>query len=334
MKRFLILLVTVVVCFVISGCDAYNYPLETDMEYMVSSLGFDKKGNSISVFAEIIVVNSGDGEKAPKTQLFKGQGENVKAAVYNLNTGLAKPLMLKHCGLVVVGDGVDSGALSEVFDLLFLNKDVTQAIELVSTNSAEKLLSLKSNSNIALGYEITTALKQNSRHTGIIYKNRLYEIAASREKKSPVYVLPVFTVENENYFIDGVKVYFDTTAVLTTDQTGAFLHALMSDSFKSGEIELGSDCFDLKLSSVKYDFLYKKDRLNINVIITVDTEKEKVLLLKDAILSENISKTDIYGILDRIYAEDTELYYKIADNYGELFENSQIKFTVRGSDDE
>ncbi len=316
------------------GCDGYEYPSETDMEYMVSSIGFDKNGESVSAFAEIIVVNSGDGEKSPEVKLFEGVGENVRSALYSLNKGLAKPLMLKHCGLLAIGDGVDANTLNDIFKFLIENKDITQAIKVVSTEKAEDLLSLKANSNIALGYELTTALEQNSSHTGIVYKNRLYEIAASREKKSPYYALPVFSVDDEKYTIDGVKIFFDTAAVLTTDEKGAILHAIMSNNFKNGEIKLGSECFNVKLCSVKYDFLYKENFLKIDIIITVDTENNKILMLEDAIRSETIGKTDIYGILDRIYAEKPQLFSEIKDNYGELFASSQINFTVRGKGDE
>jgi len=317
------------------GCSGYEYPSETDMEYMVSSLGFDKNGEKVSAFAEIIVVNSGDGEKSPEVKLFEGVGENVRSALYSLNKGLAKPLMVKHCGLLVIGDGIDADTLNDIFVFSFENKEITQAIKVVSTENAGELLSLKANSNIALGYELTTALKQNSRHTGIVYKNRLYEIAASLEKKSPYYALPVFSVSNDKYSIDGVKIFFDTNAVLTTDEKGAILHAIMSNNFKNGEIKLGSECFNVKLCSVKYDFSYKKNLLKTDVVITVDTQNnDNLLMLKNAIHKQTVLKTDIYGILDRIYAEKPELFSKIKDNYGSLFGLGEINFTVRGRGDE
>lgn len=334
MKRILICLLSAAFAFLVCGCDGYKYPSETDMEYMVSSLGFDKKGNSVFVCAEIIVVNSSDSEKPPESKLFEGYGENVESAIYNLHKGIAKPLMLKHCGLLAIGEGIEGDTLKNVFSVLSKNEDITQAIEVVWAKSAQKLLALKADSNIALGYELTTALKQNSSHTGIVYKNRLYEIAARREKKAPYYTLPVFNVLDQKYAIDGVKIFFDDTAVLSADEKDATLHAMMSDNFESGQINLDGDCFKVESSKIKYDFRYIKNRLQINAEITVNTKKDKIKILEDAISAEKISNIDIYGFLDRIYAEKPKLFEEIKDNYAELFSKATINFTVRGKGDE
>ena len=334
MKRILSFLMGFVALITATGCDFKNYPSEADMEYMVSSLGFDKSGETVLAFAEIIVVNSSDNKKAAEARLFSSSGKTVEAALYKLNAQLSKPLMLKHCGLLALGEELDSKALSDIYDFCFERKDVTQAIEVVATEKTEKLLSLKSVSTIALGYEISTAIKQNSRYTGIEYKSRFYEIEAKRQGKSKSYALPFLQVEDEKYEISGFKIYKNDKAVFKTDLQGAVLYSLVSNSYKSGICEIDGSTVNLKLHSVKYNFEFSNGQFFSEANVYVIAKEDDFNKLSTAFAAFTPIQEDIYMLEDSLYSQDSKLYKKLEDNYSQHYKNGKISFVLRRKKDE
>lgn len=326
-NRFLCFILTVFILISLSGCKN-SYPSETGMEYMVSSIGFDKTAEKVTVFAEIIVVNSADSSKGTMTQILKADGKTAKTALYNLHSSLSKPLMLNHCGLLILGEGIEGNALVEILNICLDNKDITGAIELVATKSAEKLINVKPVSQIAIGYEISEAIKQNSDFSGIVYKNRFYEVEAGRNATNNVFSLPFFTVEEKQHKISGIKIYRNNLSFKTLKGDSVGLYSVMSNNFKNGSVKIGDRSFSLNLKSVNYNIDYKEDKLFVKVSLDVDTKNENLNFLANELEKTVIEKRDIYYISDRIYRKERKIWDVIKNDYHKIFKAAEIIFEV------
>lgn len=327
MKKILSLLLCF--AFIVSLCGCGNKSArETDMEYMVSSIGFDNEGKKTKIIAEIIVVNSGQNDSGAQTEVLVAVGDSPKDALYSLHSKLSKPLMLSHSGLLIIGESLSADTVSEILNICITNKDITGAIKIVATQSAEKLIKIKPKSDIALGYEISNALKQYSAFTGITYKNRFYEVEAKREGATKVYALPYFSAGEENYTIDGLLIYKNDSPVLKVDNNDSAIYSLMSNSYKKGEILFDNSTLKIKLKSVKYDIAYKREKLYINMTMDIDGDDDSIKALSRKINATPIFAEDIYYFADRIYRKKPELWGKIKNDYNNIFKGADLSFEV------
>ena len=296
------------------------------MEYMVSSIGFDRSADLVNVTAEIIVTDSSGSESAAEAKSFSASGSTADGALYSLSASLSKGLMLNHCGLLVLGQTLTQEDISEIFEICLKNKDITQAIRIVAAEAAEELLSLKPTSQIALGYEISKLLEQSSEYTGTEYKNRFYEIEARREGKASYYALPLFKAEEELARLDGLRLYSYDKQVEDLKNDEVFLYSLMSDSFRSGRVQAENKSFFASREKIRYTFSYEKEKLYVRVAITLDTDDEGLKLINSQLKSEKIIKTDVYGIADRISKKEPLIWQGIKDDYKTVFKNAQVVF--------
>lgn len=326
MKRCFSFVVSVVVLLCLMGC-SNNYS-ETDMEYMVSSIGFDKKGEKVNVFVEIIVVNSGENSSGAKSKVLNSCGYSVGDAVYNLHSSLAKPLMLNHCGLLILGESIDESDLKDIFKLCYYDKNITMAIEVIGVKKVEELMKVKPSSNIALGYEISEAIRQYSEFSGVDFKNRFYEIESKRQGKTQAFMVPYFSVSKENYSIDGLAVYKSDKVVLRLDNNETSIYSVMTGSFKKGKMQIDKKSENIHLKSLKYDIDYDEKQLVVNVVLDVDAPGVILERLNREIKKTKIFYEDIYYIADHIYRKKPHIWNKIKDSYSSKFKNAKLSFEV------
>jgi len=329
MKKISSLFLCFIMLLGVAGCDATGYPSETDMEYMAAALGFDASKNGVTALAEIIVINSDSKAEGTAKTVLSAEGETVKTAIYNLRASLSKPLMLNHCGLLVLDSRLGREQIREIWEYCFDEKNITQAIETVCTDNAEELMNLKPSSAVAMGYEISTSLKQNSEYTGIKYRNRYYQIENLRQRKSNSYAIPFLSVIEQKHKIDGLQIYYNDNAFSIINEQGAALFSMLNNSFEKGTLNIEKSCFNVTLKSVNYNFSYKNDKLNIKLTLNLNGEKNSVETVERSIDNIVLYKSDVYGIADEIYRRDIKLWNKIKDNYKDVFSAADIKISVR-----
>ena len=327
MKKFLLLIFCFCFIFPLSGC-GNNAVREANMEYMVSSIGFDKAGQKIKIIAEIIIVNSGQGETGAQPMLFSAVGKSPEDAMYKLHSKLSKPLMLNHSGLLVISKKLSDEAVKEIMNICITDKNITGAIKLIATENAEKLMNIKPNSDIALGYEISNALKQYSEFSGINYKNRFYEIESKREGKTKCYALPYLSARKESYAIEGVLIYKNDSPVLALNNNSAIMYSLMSNSYGQGKIQIDNNQYEINLKSVKYDILYKSETLYVTMYLDIEAVDEVVEYLSYKIKNAPLFDEDIYYFADRISRKKPQVWDKIKSDYKNIFKGANLSFEV------
>lgn len=193
MKRILILLT---LPLLLCGC---GENLKSRPQYLVSAIGFDGEKGGFRVCVEAVVVNSEESEQ--EIRLISGNGESLEAAFDEILRQSTQGLMLSHCGVLVIGDGITDTKLTEICDYCYDKDEITLSAFFVSTENAERLLSCKSISSVSTGYDVMGLLEQYSESSRVKLKNRFFEIEALREKgEKPT--LPRVTVREDGYYFE------------------------------------------------------------------------------------------------------------------------------------
>lgn len=173
------LLLVFALLFCLCGCQ------KTGPEYLVSSIGFDRVNGQYNVCFEAIIINTENTEQTVK--LLKGTGSTIEAAVKQIEKQCTQPLLLSHCGVIAIGEGVTDYGLRKIGDYCFSQDQITLSAYFVRCNNAEKLLSVKPLSSACAGYDIMSLIKENNHR-----KNRFFEVI-SAEYEIP---LPHISLKN------------------------------------------------------------------------------------------------------------------------------------------
>lgn len=260
--------------FLISCSTVYGYS-EPEDRYTVSALGFDLENRAINVSARIVT------EDKSEVKVYRGSGESVEYAMSHIKGADTKQLELSHLAVVVIGDGIDADTLSNILNYCNGNNDITVGLRLASAHNASDLLSLKE----ADGYTLTGALRDGKDGSGFTGGSRFYEVENDRlsEHGRTVCHLPYFSVDGEEYFLDGLKLYIPDGAAVRLDRTESAYYMILRDEFSGGplDFEYEGEIYSAFVRSSKTHCRYEDGRadiiceleLNEELLPSGDTEK-------------------------------------------------------------
>ncbi len=166
MKKFFIMFI-IMLC--LCGCE------KKGPEYLVSGMGFDKVEGIYNVCFETVIINSEDTKQS--VRLLKGKGTSLESAVEEILNQCTQPLLLSHCGVLVLGDTITVDELENIAKYYVKGEKITLSAFLVRTENAEKVMNIEPISSVSVGYDIMGLLEQNKE-----YKNRLFETVNSDYK--------------------------------------------------------------------------------------------------------------------------------------------------------
>ncbi len=162
-------------------------------EYLISSIGFDKKENNYTVLYETVIINSENTSQSLK--VLKGEGATINKAVVEIKRQCTQPLLLSHCGVIVVGENVKGDDLKQICEYA-LKEEITLSAYFVKTKNCDKLLKTKPMSSACVGYDIMGLIKQNKP-----YKNRFFELINSGFKAD----LPQISLKEGGLYFESGK---------------------------------------------------------------------------------------------------------------------------------
>ena len=151
------------------GCNGMSEPNE---QFMVSSIGFMRTGEKVSVFVQSVDVKGGEQNGNPETFVVKGEGDSVENAVKNTRSKLSKELSLKHTELIFISDTLEKDDLAEILSLSE-DFDVSLRAKIASCNDIEKLLK---NDSASSGLGLISVIEQNAASAGFGGHTALFEI--------------------------------------------------------------------------------------------------------------------------------------------------------------
>ncbi len=319
MKKILCLLL-IFAPFLLCGCSARETIASDKQEYIVAALGFDGVGSEIKMMIEAIVVNTDELSEEKESRLISGTGATVYEAYSEIISKITQPLSLGHNAVTVIGEGITSEQLREIFSFYRENNQINVATMPVYTKNAAKLLSSEAISSVAVGFDIMSMIEVTEEQKGTLFKNRLYEIEALNTKPLKTFWMPYFSVNEDAFFLDGLAVFKDYEKVekLENEELSAF--CLVIDSLTRGE----DNKTKIDYCKVTYDFVFDK-RLKITVNAHIKGKNIDALKKKT---EEILKNNDIFGLGNIIAQKKPEIWDRINAEYSYYYKNAEIKVNI------
>lgn len=324
MRKILSFLLIAALSAFLCACGGEN--AKSDRRYMVSALGFGTDGALINVFAEIIIVNSEDPESSPETKVFSAAEPSISAALDKIGSSLEKPMLLNHCAVIAVGEKMTPYWFGKICDYCFNENRITMSAYMVSVKDPYELLSGKSRSSAAKGYDIMEMIEQQSERTGLSYNSRYFEIEAARESGKKTFTLPHFVCDESGASVDGLSVFCKDRLITNLNNEDSGCYAVITGGFEKGTLRFGAE--EYRLRSRKVDYLYsdgKENKIVLRLKLSGDdfdgdacNRLEKSLEeLYDRIKNE--TGNDAFGFYDILSFKYSEFEDKYKSNYNEFF---------------
>ncbi len=324
MKKLLCFVVALNMVF-LCGCSVKEAITSDKQEYIVSALGFDGEKDKVKITVEAIVINNDDLTEDKSARLFSGEGETVAEAYEKIVFSATQPLSLGHSAVAIIGGDLSSAHLDDAFSFLESQEKINISIMLCAADSAFEVLGCKPVSSVAVGYDIMSMVEVNEEKRGTLFKNRFYEVLASKSKPQATFQLPFLKVENEEISVSGISVFERNLETVRVANEEIPLFCLAHDSLSRGEFVLGGENIKVDYSSVTYDF-FLKDNLKITIDVHLKAKGDKTLLKQK---TESFLKGyDICSLGNIISQKEPEIWEKIKDNYNEIYKNATIRVNI------
>ncbi len=180
-KLFIILLCPLLLC----GCN------QRPQEYLITAIAADYNGGLYTLYYEAVIINTET--SGQKREILTAGGRTLLEAVEKIEKQATLPLLMSHCGIVAVGNGITRTKLLGIMKYCKENRDITLSVQFLRTNNPEKLLKTEPISSISVGYDLVSLIRTQKTN----FKNRLFEIY-----KNPSPVLPKLSLTEKGYYFE------------------------------------------------------------------------------------------------------------------------------------
>lgn len=334
MQKIASLLLSLLILLSLCGCNLGAVDTEKGLEFLISAIGFDQKGNEFSVYLETVTVNSEDSMSEKKLNLISGSGKNLAEAVADATQKSVRPFMFSHCAAAIIGKGVSEKGFRNICTFLYEKDEINLSLRFIYTDNAKNLLSCDTVASVAVGYDLTDALERQSSYSGIKYNNRFYEVEAARREAINVFSLPRFKVDGKEYENDGLTVFKNDQPVMDLNHEQAFAYSLVTDNQKKGNVLLNNKTFTLKKAKVKQEFELQ-NRLSIALSLNVTLEgdgnmKSRIAkTVNELFITSKLYSADIFMFGNEIRKKEPDIWERTEHNYSTIYKNSVLAVTVK-----
>ena len=205
MKRLIISVFTALLCLMLCGCST-PVGTQNDRRFMVTALGFS--GNDdITLTAEIVTVPSESAEVEPRTQVLSCTENGINKALNGIADSLSRPMLLAHCGVIVIDTALSAESFAEICDYCFKENKITLSVYMMASENPKALLDGEPLYSVAVGYDIMGIIGQKSETEKINFTNRYFEIQSGREKGETAFSLPYFRRGEDGVSLVGTAVF-------------------------------------------------------------------------------------------------------------------------------
>ena len=316
---FLIIVFSVISC----GCNGYT---ELNDRYIITALGVDYD-KEVNMTAEIFI--TGDMIQAePQRKILKAGGDTVQQAFYNLKAKLSKSPLLDHCTAVVIGEGVYGDNLKNVFEFCKKQESINLGVNFATCRNAEELLSLKS-LNVAVGFDIVSAVDSFKQTSGVDFRCRHYEIESDLSNPQKIYTLPFFEIDEDTSNITASCIYNEYERLEKQGTDDSILYSVLCNK-NSGDTGMfvSGEYADITFCRTVMDIKQSSESIKLSIKTKISTEKQSENF-KTAVqngVRALIEKTqvDIFGFLNRIEQKDHALFERIKGDYAKMYSDKKI----------
>lgn len=266
------------------GCKGYR---ETDGEYFVSGVCFEKEDGLFTVDIEVLPLESGKDESESK--VFSADGKTVYEAANNTVSLMPKTAVFDHCGTAVISSKIKGDDLKAVIKYLYDTKNLNLGIHLFVSGDVKSVLACDAQS-MSVGYDIMAVESNIKKSTGVDFKNKYYEVV-SRRMSHGGFCLPRVERNGDRPEISGQYLYVGFSPAAVLDAKESIFYNIVYSGSSGGEISAGGRrCRVDKISSkikrrgdtleigIKCRYRHKKDRANGEI----RSEVEKLFLFRES----------------------------------------------------
>lgn len=344
------LIITILICFILTGCYDYN---ELNELAIANGISVDLKDDKylVSILVSNSHKNTGSSEEnQATTSLFQGEGKNLDDAITNLESSLPKKLYLGHVNIIIISEEYAKKGIYDLFDYFTRNPELLKKMYLALSKDVEAYKALATISPLEMfsSKNIISNIETNNADVGSTYLVLYSEALLKYVEEGFEFVIPTITLNGdidestkEENIKDPITKSHLIILTLSTFKTDKFVSYtdedestginILTNNIKS--LEIIEENFTASLNNVKCNIKFKLD--NDKPIITIETNfsykiiyAEKDLSIEKEETQKEIQKTInkhittyINKTIDLVKTKNTDiigfgnLIYKKEPNY-------------------
>lgn len=198
MKKFVLIIITLFILLISSGC--YNYKEINDMA-IVSSIGIDKDNKNDKYIVSAQIMNSKESEDSEDSQItvYTKEGDTVHEALRNITLKSPRKLYGNHLSKIVLSEEVAKEGIDNILDIFNRITEVRNEfiITIVKEDKASDVLKVLTTTESIPAEYVKLSLKIADKTSGLTYATKLDEFISLYLKKGIDPVVPVLKIEKK-----------------------------------------------------------------------------------------------------------------------------------------
>lgn len=198
MKKFVLIIITLFILLISSGC--YNYKEINDMA-IVSSIGIDKDNKNDKYIVSAQIMNSKESEDSEDSQItvYTKEGDTVHEALRNITLKSPRKLYGNHLSKIVLSEEVAKEGIDNILDIFNRITEVRNEfiITIVKEDKASDVLKVLTTTESIPAEYVKLSLKIADKTGGLTYATKLDEFISLYLKKGIDPVVPVLKIDKK-----------------------------------------------------------------------------------------------------------------------------------------
>jgi len=310
-KLYCAALTLILAALIFPSCSAIPGYSEPEEQAVVCAIGFDVVDGRVKVTLQL--AESG-GEKFRSVE---GDGRSIDEAVAYITAKESSSLEVSHLAIVAIGRGIDKSWFDNILDFCDRGDAISTSANLISTNDANALLSIED----ASGYRLSEMISSTREDSSLGAQSRLYKIRNMLSSDVPVFALPHFFADGEDFELYGLHVFRSGTSLSVLDRNEGAYYMMIQGLYDGGI--LGGDATGLAMSvgvskcRTKYVSRVEGDSaiLTVRLMITLDSEIADDKHADEILRATKKNAEELYEKLSSLHG-DVFGFYRIAERDG------------------
>lgn len=198
MKKFVLIVITLFILLISSGC--YNYKEINNMA-IVSSIGIDKDNKNDKYIVSAQIMNSKESEDSEDSQItvYTKEGDTVHEALRNITLKSPRKLYGNHLSKIVLSEEVAKEGIDNILDTFNRVTEVRNEfiITIVKEDKASDVLKVLTTTESIPAEYVKLSLKIADKTSGLTYATKLDEFISLYLKKGIDPVVPVLKIDKK-----------------------------------------------------------------------------------------------------------------------------------------
>ena len=198
MKKFVLIIITLFILLISSGC--YNYKEINDMA-IVSSIGIDKDNKNDKYIVSAQIMNSKESEDSEDSQItvYTKEGDTVHEALRNITLKSPRKLYGNHLSKIVLSEEVAKEGIDNILDIFNRITEVRNEfiITIVKEDKASDVLKVLTTTESIPAEYVKLSLKIADKTSGLTYATKLDEFISLYLKKGIDPFVPVLKIDKK-----------------------------------------------------------------------------------------------------------------------------------------